>query len=193
MFIQVSTHNIFIIIASVSVQCSNGDIFHNYHNYWSLIAHYPGQPLGIYDGQDEFESSKDDSVVDAEPREITELQQLSGLSKEKIKHIYRSIQRQEYKTNSYDKIVSEDSTVSIFAIIKVIMFTSLLSGLVYVLNRDYNNVATIWFVQTFPRESSSLGLSGDELWVYMLYYLPMVIHLWTTDCLSLVTYLPERT
>lgn len=34
----------------------------------------------------------------------------------------------------------------------------MLSVLVYVLNRDYGNVVTIWFVQTFPKEARTLGL-----------------------------------
>jgi hypothetical protein len=68
------------------------------------------------------------------------------------------MQQQDYcKENP--NIVNGESSISTISFIKMLVFVGLLSSLVLVLNRDYNNIVTVLFVRTFPRESSIFGLS----------------------------------
>ncbi|KAL7505563.1 hypothetical protein ACHAXN_003016 [Cyclotella atomus] len=120
------------------------------------LSVYPGQPLGI------FNATEGDDLSERQPsNEIVVppgLQTISGLSKEQIKLILQSMQQQDYcKENP--NIVNGESSISTISFIKMLVFVGLLSSLVLVLNRDYNNIVTVLFVRTFPRESSIFGLS----------------------------------
>lgn len=53
--------------------------------------------------------------------------------------------------------VGGEHGVSIFQGLNVTIYVALLSALVYFINRDYGNAATIWLVQTFPREAETMG------------------------------------
>lgn len=129
-----------------------------------------GQPLGIYNQPlDETDLSTDNAVEknpvsdDNFPPEIQNLSSLPGISKMQLIQILTSIQQQENNRSNRSKKI-EDDFVSIFTIVKLLILSGLLSYLVWIFNRDYNNIVTIWFVRTFPRESSTLGLLlHDEL------------------------------
>jgi hypothetical protein len=41
--------------------------------------------------------------------------------------------------------------------VNLVIYGSMFVGLIYVLNRDYNSVATLWFIRMFPREAKVLG------------------------------------
>lgn len=120
-----------------------------------LIFLLIGQPLGIYsaiegiDGSPERQSSNEIVIPPG-------LQTTSGLSEEQIKQIMHSMQQQDYKRNNPKNVDGE--SVSIFSYCKMLGFIGLLSSLVLILNRDYNNIVIVWFVRTFPRESSTFGL-----------------------------------
>jgi hypothetical protein len=119
-----------------------------------LILLLIGQPLGIYNAIEGI----DDSPERQPSNEIVippGLQTINGLSEEQIKQIMHSMQLQDYRNNP--KNVDGES-VSIFSYCKMLGFIGLLSSLVLILNRDYNNIVTVWFVRTFPRESSTFGL-----------------------------------
>ena len=112
---------------------------------------HPGQPLVICNAD----------VVD-DKNVPTELDEIPSISKEQIKQIIRATQQQQQqqqRTNARDKDPDVDLNISIFTIIKMMTMFGILASLVYTLNRDYNNVITIWFIRTFPRESSTFGLS----------------------------------
>lgn len=119
-----------------------------------------GQPLGIYNGpedEDAVSVSGKEPTLDATVP--TELETIPGISREQMKQIIQATQQQEKKAIPSSKNNHDDSTISIFSMIKMLIFTGLLTSLIYILNRDYNNVVTVWFIETFPRESSTFGLS----------------------------------
>jgi hypothetical protein len=117
-----------------------------------------GQPLGIYNEVDETDHFADKDPPSEDTRELQKI--MPGISKAQIQQILFFTQQQRVKLNHGHKNIDlNDSVISIFTVIKMILFAGLLSWLVFVLNRDYGNIVTIWFVRTFPRESSTFGLS----------------------------------
>eukprot|EP00804_Cyclotella_cryptica_P012264 CCRYP_013860-RA/>CCRYP_013860-RA protein AED:0.01 eAED:0.01 QI:142/1/1/1/1/1/2/2579/175 len=118
---------------------------------------FPGQPLEIYNQIDENVMST--KTKPSSNRDIQELQSLCSLTKDQVDHVIQSMQPQQSKAVKRSKNVETGNSVSIFAITKIMILASLLSGLVYFLNRDYGNVVTFWFVKSFPRESATIGIS----------------------------------
>ena len=124
-----------------------------------------GQPLGIYDQQHDETDSPTDNIAEQDPlsddsirSEIQNFSDLPGISKAQLTRILASLRQQQDKRKIRSKNLEDDS-MSIFTIIKLFIMAGLLSCFVYILNKDYNDIVTIWFVRTFPRESSTLGLS----------------------------------
>eukprot|EP00804_Cyclotella_cryptica_P013727 CCRYP_018846-RA/>CCRYP_018846-RA protein AED:0.05 eAED:0.05 QI:221/1/1/1/0/0/2/326/125 len=91
--------------------------------------------------------------------DIQELQSLCRLTTDQVDQIIQSMQHPKSKAVKRSKNIETEPSVSIFAIIKIMILASVLSGLVHFLNGDYGNVVTFWSVQSFPRESATIGIS----------------------------------
>jgi hypothetical protein len=52
----------------------------------------------------------------------------------------------------------DTSRASPHQIMNRFIYICMLSFLIYVVNRDYGNIATVWFIRVFPREARTLGL-----------------------------------
>lgn len=62
-------------------------------------------------------------------------------------------------TESQSKLAgsqAENESTSIFQTLNNLVYLLFFSGIIYYMNRDYDNIATKWFVITFPREAETL-------------------------------------
>ncbi|KAL7479695.1 hypothetical protein ACHAW6_005420 [Cyclotella cf. meneghiniana] len=124
-----------------------------------FLSVFPGQSLGIYNEVNEKIASTEKKASSV--HEIKELQALCSLTTDQIHHM-QSLQHQKDRSVKSSKNFETESPISIFPIINAVILAIFLSGLVYVLNRDYGNLVTIWFVRSFPRESATIGLSSKN-------------------------------
>jgi hypothetical protein len=56
----------------------------------------------------------------------------------------------------------ESEPVSLLQFLNILVYLLLFSGMLYYLNRDFDSIATKWFVRMFPREAETLGLHHIE-------------------------------
>lgn len=67
--------------------------------------------------------------------------------------------REETQRNELDQPSSSaDTIISIFQILNISVYVLVLGGVVYFMNRDYDDMIKKWFVGIFPREADTLGL-----------------------------------
>lgn len=55
-------------------------------------------------------------------------------------------------------MMENEETISTLQIINIGVYVLFLSGIIYYMNRDYDNLVTKWFVMNFPREAATFGL-----------------------------------
>jgi len=99
------------------------------------------------------------------PQKIELLRTKLGLTNEQMQNVIRKSQREweSSHNDSYGWNYSKtnhniNDGMTITQKVNVIVYSSLIVMLVYFINRDYDNVATIWFVRMFPKESRMLGI-----------------------------------
>jgi len=65
----------------------------------------------------------------------------------------------------YQSNIGDDADVNIstLTMIKWVVQLSLFALLIYVINAEYDNVLTIWFIRTFPIEAEILGITNYYL------------------------------
>jgi hypothetical protein len=85
------------------------------------------------------------------PEELEQVRKKFRLTPEQMKQVVETSRQQ-----AAQQITSSSWTPH--QKLNTVVYVIMLSVLVYVLNRDYGNLATIWFVQTFPKEAHTLGL-----------------------------------
>jgi hypothetical protein len=74
--------------------------------------------------------------------------------------------KQQTKSNNNRNsniILGEDESFSPFSILNKLVYLFFIVGIIHFLNRDYDNIVTIWFLRSFPREAATLGFFMDEL------------------------------
>ena len=64
------------------------------------------------------------------------------------------------RSSEVDRLDPEEYIISFKTQLHGTIYVCFLSCLVYFLNREYDNIMTIWFIQTFPREAETLGITG---------------------------------
>mmetsp|Transcript_21015 Transcript_21015/g.37969 ORF Transcript_21015/g.37969 Transcript_21015/m.37969 type:complete len:151 (+) Transcript_21015:186-638(+) len=106
----------------------------------SILAAFPGEPLDIVYG----ESSEKENMRPS-----------AAVNDEKIPNLHG--------TKSSQSQMENNESISIFQILNILVYLFLFLGIMYFLNRDYDNIATKWFVRTFPSEAATLGLHHVEL------------------------------
>ena len=67
-----------------------------------------------------------------------------------------SLERQSQIHNNM--MMENEETISTIQIINIGVYVLFLSGIIYYMNRDYDNLVTKWFVMNFPREAATFGL-----------------------------------
>ena len=55
--------------------------------------------------------------------------------------------------------IEDDLELTLTQKLNLLIYGSLFIGLIYVLNKDYDSVVTLWFVRMFPKEASTLGFN----------------------------------
>ncbi len=103
------------------------------------------QSLGKDSSQEEGKPTWEGDQIP--PEELEQIRKKFRLTVEQMKQVVETA-RQQITSSSWTPHQKLNTMV----------YVSMLSVLVYVLNRDYGNLAIIWFVQTFPKEAHTLGL-----------------------------------
>ena len=64
----------------------------------------------------------------------------------------------ERQSQIHNRMMENEETISTLQIINIGVYVLFLSGIIYYMNRDYDNLVTKWFVMNFPREAATFGL-----------------------------------
>lgn len=85
------------------------------------------------------------------------------LTSEEIKQILQKQRTNKDNNNDDDLLldmnndIEDELDLTITQKFNLFIYGSLFIGCIYVLNRDYDSVVTMWFVRMFPREAKTLG------------------------------------
>ena len=121
------------------------------------------------DNNDKKEKENKTDPFDLPPNQIEKIRKTFRLTHAQMEEVLDESRRQHNNNNNNNdegiggmgsSLLSSSSLSSWTPHQKMngLAYLLMLSVLVYVLNRDYGNVVTIWFVQTFPKEARTLGL-----------------------------------
>ena len=109
--------------------------------------------------------SSDEWAGDDIPAEKLEaLRSKMGLSRDQMKEVVETSKKEYQQTcekggvDAVDIDTSFDTTSSFFKSLNRLMYMGMAIAFIHVLNRDYDNIATVWFVKTFPKEAGVFGI-----------------------------------
>lgn len=111
-----------------------------------LFCASTGEPFSMElekDKREELSSSNEISKA-----KIENTRQKFGLTEEQMEKVLHSSFQQ----------VEDDLDWTLTQKLNLLVYGSFILGMAYVLNRDYDSLATQWFVRMFPREAKTLGL-----------------------------------
>ena len=100
------------------------------------------------------------------------IRKISGLTKEEIQVVMQKSKEEALnsgkesnrrnRTGIYGNDINSEEELEDFMTLStklnLVVYVVLILAIIYFLNRDYNNLATIWFTTTFPREAATLGI-----------------------------------
>jgi hypothetical protein len=101
------------------------------------------------------------------PKLLERLRQTLHLTEEQMKLVLDTSRRQAMHNNTKKKDQDDsDYTSSDMAeeewtphqVLNRMIYVILMALLMYIANRDYGNVVTVWFITWFPREAATLGI-----------------------------------
>jgi len=138
----------------------------------TLLAFFPGKPFSIKTktsdvAQESFSSDseqKDEWAGDEIPKQKLEVARKKlGLSKEQMDQAVEQTRayalNKSNNTSDIDPYL-EDGIIHGKTWLNGLVYVCLFSFGVYYLNREYNNLATIWFIRLFPKEAETLGITN---------------------------------
>jgi hypothetical protein len=87
------------------------------------------------------------------PAELEKIRKRFKLTKEQMKIVMA-------KSKKNELVATKDATTSWtpHQQLNAVVYTILIGALIYVGNREYGNILTHWFIESFPREAEILGL-----------------------------------
>ena len=80
-----------------------------------------------------------------------------GLSEEQMKQVMQR-SKEHFLKGGGNENDGGGGIASVFQTLNRLVYLGLFMGIIYIFNRDYDNVVTVWFVHTFPREARTLGI-----------------------------------
>jgi len=86
---------------------------------------------------------------------IEATRKLFGLTESQMRNVM-DVSRSQALT---DQCIEEHSCLSLTQKINVMVYIVLFASLIYAVNRDYDNAATLWFIHHFPNEARILRLA----------------------------------
>ncbi len=85
-----------------------------------------------------------------------------GLTEEQVKKVIQSSKSDKNNKNNDSTFqdLEDELELTLTQKLNLVIYGSFFIGLIYVLNKDYDSLVTVWFVRMFPREASIFGLSS---------------------------------
>ena len=85
-----------------------------------------------------------------------------GLSQDQMKDVVETSKQKYQDTHQEGRGETLEETdmdvPTFFKTLNRLMYMGMVIVLIYVLNRDYDNIVTVWFVKTFPKEAGVFGI-----------------------------------
>ncbi len=130
--------------------------------------------VGVGDSKDEHQRERRGKDADREKEEkiLEKAQAKYGLSSKEIEELLLKTRGKNgcdsssngVDTSNGDGIedtrlndIEDDLELTLTQKLNLFVYGSFMVGLIYVLNRDYDSVVTLWFMKMFPREARTLG------------------------------------
>ncbi len=110
----------------------------------------------------DIKNKESESMEDKE-RRIKTARDKYDLTCEEIEEILNKSNKHKHKGKNRtiplndDGDIEDELNLTMTQKINLLIYGSLILVMVYVLNRDYERVVTMWFVRMFPREAKTLG------------------------------------
>mmetsp|Transcript_2060 Transcript_2060/g.2805 ORF Transcript_2060/g.2805 Transcript_2060/m.2805 type:complete len:223 (+) Transcript_2060:116-784(+) len=123
-------------------------------------------PPKIIKEQKDQKDEKEESDIDNEHKKTNSILSKEKLQKTKEKYGLSNQEMEKMikfnnmkkRQQSSMKDEEEDLGLTLAQWLNLGVYTTFMIGTIYLLNRDYDSIVTLWFIRTFPREAKTLGL-----------------------------------
>ena len=108
--------------------------------------------------KDKENISKDDMSDEKIKAKLEHTRKSLGFTEEQMDIFIQKAKQKGKDSHSHFQDIEDDLELTLTQKLNLLVYGSFIVATIYILNRDYDSVVTLWLIKMFPRESRTLGL-----------------------------------